>query len=67
MDNIPPKSEWKDLSVDQLYATRAQMLSRYYNMRAVNASFANQYMSFMNELDALLAMREQEKLEAQED
>ena len=51
---IPPKSEWKNLSVNQLYDIKIQMMNIYYNMRSANATFANQYMNFINELDSVI-------------
>ena len=59
---LPPKSEWPKLSINQLYDVKSQMMETYIKMRASNASFANQYMSFVNELDALICRREAEAL-----
>lgn len=58
---IPPKSEWNQMSIDLLYRVKGQMTQTYYNMRASNASFANQYLKFISELDALISLRESEK------
>lgn len=60
---IPPKSEWKDLSISQLYDAKYAMMDKYYNMRGINASFAAQYARFVDELDALIRFRETEKLQ----
>ena len=62
---ITPKAEWPGLSVQQLYDLKFQLTDLYYNMRGVNASFANQYRKFSDEVNALIAIREHEaRLEA---
>ena len=58
---IPPKSEWSNLSVQQLYDVKYQMNDRYYGLLNINASFANQYLKFIQELDALILIRQNEK------
>lgn len=58
---IPPKSEWHELSIQQLYDVKYQMNERYYNLLNINASFANQYLKFIQELDALISIRQNEK------
>ena len=58
-DQIPPKDEWKNLSASQLLDIKNLMLDRYYNMRTMHASFANQFLQFAHEVDALLARQEQ--------
>lgn len=57
---IPAKSEWQKLSIAALYDVKSDMMEVYYNMRSSNASFANQYMTFVRELDALIQRRERE-------
>lgn len=49
---IAPKSEWKNLSLTQLYEVKSQMTTRYFSMRAAKASFAPQYAAFIAELDS---------------
>ena len=51
---IPPKNEWNDLSTTQLYEVKSKMMDVYYNMRMSNASFANQYKMFIDELSTLI-------------
>lgn len=63
-NKIPPKSEWKDMSIFQLMDVREMMVETYYNMRRISASFAPQYATFISELDALIARRQAE-LEAE--
>jgi hypothetical protein len=65
-NKIPPRSEWKDMSEFQLFEVRSKMMDTYYNMRGINATFANQYMTFIGEIDRLIERRAQEKLEADE-
>lgn len=62
-NQIPPKSEWKNLSILQLYDTKTQLVNRYFNMRQINASFAEQYRKFISEIDDLIRAREAEKEE----
>jgi len=57
---IPAKSEWRTLSVYQLYDVRAQMIETYQGMRRISASFAPQYLLFIAELDSLIRQREVE-------
>lgn len=61
---IPPKEEWVNLSVTQLYDVKAKLQDRYYEMRRVNASFANQYLSFSDLIDVLI--QRQERIKAEE-
>jgi hypothetical protein len=58
---IAPKSDWPNMSVQQLYDTKYQMSDRYYNLLNINASFAPQYLKFIQELDALILVRQNEK------
>lgn len=48
---IPPKSEWDTMSLAQLYDTKSKLSDKYYAMRGIDASFANQFLMFMNEID----------------
>lgn len=58
---IPPRSEWFEMSVQQLFDVKYQMTDRYYSLMRINASFASQYKKFIDELDALIAKRENER------
>lgn len=62
---IPPKSEWLNMSATQLFEVKSQMTNMYYNMRGINASFSAQYQKFIFELDALISLREKERLDAE--
>lgn len=62
---IPPRNEWKELSVAQLIDVKNQMMDVYYAMRQSKATFANQYQIFINEIDALIARRDAERLAAE--
>lgn len=64
---IPPKTEWRTLSISQLYDVKMQMMNRFNDMRSINASFSGQYRSFISELDGLIQMREAEALEPKDE
>lgn len=55
---LPPKSEWYKMSSFQLMDVKTEMVNLYYNMRGANASFAPQYLQFINELDALIQRKQ---------
>lgn len=48
---IPPKSEWSSLTLAQLYDVKSKMFDIYYNARASGASYADQYLSLVNQLE----------------
>lgn len=56
-NKIPPKTEWANLSVNQLYEVKTEMSNTYYSMRGINASFAAQYLRFIDELDAVISRK----------
>lgn len=60
---IPAKSEWPEMSISQLMEVKSSMSERYYNMRGINASFSNQYLKFIGELDALIERKQNEPVE----
>jgi len=62
VSKIPPKSEWRTLSVYQLLDIKSQMTETYYKLRACGASFAPQYQQFVNELEALIRSKEAQEL-----
>jgi hypothetical protein len=64
---IAPKSEWINLSLPQLYDTKTQMTNRFYDMKDINASFANQYQEFISLLASLISLREAEALVEREE
>lgn len=59
---IPGRNEWKNLTISQLYETKSQLQTLYYNMRGAGASYANQYLDFVQQVDALILQREAEAL-----
>lgn len=57
---LPPKSEWKDMSVNQLLDLKIDLYNIYYGLRSSGVSFANQYLGFIGELDALILRKQAE-------
>ena len=57
-NTIPPRSEWHTLSINQLYDIKLKMSEKYYAMRGINASFTNQYLQFISEIDARISALE---------
>jgi hypothetical protein len=55
---LPPRNEWKNLSISQLYEIKSRMTGMFYDMRSINASFASQYAGFISEIDDLIHVRE---------
>jgi hypothetical protein len=63
INQIPPRSEWKNLSILQLYEVKTQLMNTYFNMRQISASFYEQYAKFISEIDGLIRAREAEREE----
>lgn len=63
---IPPKDEWRTLSISQLYELKTNLTNRYFDLKQINASFADQFLSFLREAEALLSAREREAYEQQQ-
>lgn len=67
---IPPQDEWPNLSASQLFEMRTLMMNRYFDLRAMNASFADQYLAYAKHVDVLMErlelIRQQEQLEARQ-
>lgn len=57
---IPPQSEWASLTISQLYDVKINMTNKYYAMRGINASFANQYIKFIESIDVFITRKETE-------
>lgn len=57
--DIPPKNEWVNLSISQLYDLRVKLNNKYFDMRRINASFADQFQKFVRECEALIAYQEE--------
>lgn len=64
---IPPQDEWKNLSQSQLFDLKTQLLNRYYDMKRINASFADQFLSFSRQVDAYIQQAELARLKEQEE
>lgn len=63
---LPPESEWVNLSQSQLFDLKSDLLNKYYDLLRINASFAPQFLAFANRVDALLELRAQQQLQDQE-
>lgn len=63
---IPPKDEWRTLSISQLYELKTNLTNRYFDLKQINASFADQFLAFLREAEALLSAREREAYEQQQ-
>ena len=63
---IPPKDECKSLSLAQLYDLKTNLTNRYFDMRQINASFADQFLQFVRQAEALISQREREAYEQQQ-
>lgn len=63
---IPPQSEWKNLSTSQLFDLRTTLLNKYYDLKRINASFADQFLAFSKNVDVLLERQEQIRLMEQQ-
>ena len=63
---IPPKEEWKSLSISQLYDLKTNLTNRYFDMKQINASFADQFLQFVRQAEALISQREREAFEQQQ-
>jgi hypothetical protein len=57
---IPPQSEWPSLTLSQLYDVKINLSDKYYAMRGINASFANQYAKFIEAIEASIKRKEAE-------
>lgn len=64
---IPPQSEWKNLSTSQLFDLRTTLLNKYYDLKRINASFADQFLAFSKNVDVLLERQEQIRLLEQQE
>ena len=62
MEKMPPKNEWPSLTISQLYDIKSQMTNRYFDLKRINASFADQFLTYTKQLDSLIALREGEQL-----
>jgi hypothetical protein len=57
-NEIPAKSEWADLSINQLHDARSKMQSKYLMLAGISASFSSQYLKFIDEIDFLIKKQE---------
>jgi hypothetical protein len=65
--DITPMSEWKNLSISQLYDLKIKLTNKYYDMTRINASFASQFLNFVRDCETLIAFREQEQRQQSEE
>lgn len=63
-DKIPPKAEWYAMSSQQLMDVRLKLQDRYYSLRRINASFADQFARFISEIETLISRKMAEEAEA---
>ena len=57
---VPPRSEWKKLTLPQLYEARSNLQEIYYQARRAQASYADQYSKLIASLDVVIRQKEQE-------
>jgi hypothetical protein len=62
-EKIPGRSEWKDMSVNDLYKTKTQMIDLFFKVSSAGATFTAQYQQLISELDALISQRESQASE----
>lgn len=62
-EKIPSRSEWKDLSVNDLYKTKLQMIDLAFKASSAGATFIGQYQQFISEIDALISQKESQASE----
>jgi hypothetical protein len=56
---IPPKTEWKKLTLPQLYEARGNLQEVYYMARRSMATYAEQYAKLLASLDVVIREKEQ--------
>lgn len=59
MTELVAKDEWDKLSLAELYQQKSAMLNRYYTFKDVGASYADQYLAFISELELKIDKLEQ--------
>jgi hypothetical protein len=57
---VPPRSEWKKLTLPQLYEARGNLQEIYYSARRSMASYADQYAKLLASLDVVIREKELE-------
>ena len=57
---VPPRSEWKKLTLPQLYEARGNLQEIYYMARKSMATYAEQYAKLLTSLDVVIREKEQE-------
>ena len=62
---IEPRSEWRTMSLSQLYDLKIKLQNRYFDMRLINASFADQFNTYVREVEGIISLREIEAYEQQ--
>ena len=65
---LTPKSQWHELSIFQLNDLKTDFINLYYDMSRVGASNARDFLSFSEQVDALIAQKQaQEQAEKEID
>lgn len=59
-NKIPPKTEWPSLTIDQLLNVKTDLQSAYWKMKSIQASFANQYLMYISQVETLINIKEME-------
>jgi uncharacterized membrane protein YqhA len=57
-EKIPSRSEWKNLTVSDLYKTKLQMIDLMFKASSAGATFISQYQGFISEIDSLISQKE---------
>lgn len=55
---LAPKSEWGEMTIQQLYELRTNMQTLYFDMLYSGASFAKQYQDQVKHISALIMQKE---------
>lgn len=59
-NKIPPKVEWPSLTIEQLLTVKSDLQTAYWNMKNIQASFANQYLMYIAQVETLINIKEME-------
>lgn len=62
-EKIPSRSEWKDLSISDLYKAKLQMIDLVFKASSAGATFTAQYQQFISEIDSLISQKESQASE----
>lgn len=62
-EKIPSRSEWKDMSVNDLHKTKLQMIDLMFKASSAGATFIGQYQGFISEIESLISQKESQAFE----